>query len=181
MKAGAAAQRYARAVFSLGIESGEFERIGQEIHAVSSAVDADETLKDVLSNPLYDAGVRREIITGLAEKNGFTSTARNFLLLLVDKDRISLITEISKCYQGLADEKAGKMKATVVTASKVSEGLVTELTASLEKGTGKKVSLSYEVDPALIGGIVLKVGDIIYDGSIRTQLHKLRDNIRKTV
>lgn len=180
MKTGAAARRYAKAVFSIGVESGEFERIGQEIAGVVSAMELDATMKDILTNPLYDATVRKGIIAGLSDKKTFTPTTKNFLLLLVDKDRISLLPEISRQYQELSDEKAGRMKATIVTASKVSEAIVKELTSSLERNTGKKVFLSYKVEPALVGGIVLKVGDIVYDGSIRTQIHKLKDNIRKT-
>lgn len=180
VKSGAAAQRYARAVFSIGVESGEFERLGQEIESVVDAMGQDETLSDILVSPLHDLSSRRQLVTALANKKGFSSTVKNFLLLLVDNGRASLLPEISRSYQQLSDEKAGRMKATVITASKVAESVVGELKSSLEKSTGKKVSLTSEVDSALVGGIVIKVGDIVYDGSIRTQLQLLKDSIRKT-
>lgn len=181
MKAGAAAKRYAKAVFSLGVDSGEFERIGQEIGAVVSAIDTDESLRGILLNPQHDAETKRAVVIGISEKKGFSPTTKNFLVLLVDKGRLSLLPDMYRSYQGLSDEKAGRMKAAVVTASQVSEPVIAEIIASLEKKTGKKVSLTSEVDPSLIGGMVIRVGDIIYDGSIKTQLNKLRDNIRKTV
>ncbi|MDO8445111.1 MAG: ATP synthase F1 subunit delta [Deltaproteobacteria bacterium] len=181
MKTGAAAQRYAKAVFSLGVDSGEFERIGQEIGAVVEAIDTNDALRMILLSPQHDAEVKRGVVEAIASKKGFTSTTKNFLLLLVDKGRLPLLQEMYRSYQKLSDEKAGRMNATVVTASQLTEQLIKEIVASLEKKTGKKVSLSSEVDPALIGGVVIKIGDIIYDGSIKTQLNKLRDNIRKTV
>lgn len=181
MKTGAAAQRYAKAVFSLGVDSGEFERIGQEIGAVVEAIDTNDALRMILLSPQHDAEVKRGVVEAIAVKKGFTSTTKNFLLLLVDKGRLPLLPEMYRSYQKLSDEKAGRMNATVVTAAQLTEPLIKEIITSLEKKTGKKVSLSSEVDPALIGGVVIKIGDIIYDGSIKTQLNKLRDNIRKTV
>lgn len=180
MKTGVAAQRYAKAVFFLGVEMGEFERVGQEIGAVVSAIDADASLMDILLNPQHDADVKRGIVAGISEKKGFSSSTKNFLLLLIDKGRLSLLPEMLRYYQRLSDEKAGRMKAAVVTASQVSESVIAEIKASLEKKTGKQVSLTSEVDSSLIGGIVIKVGDIIYDGSLSTQLYKLKNNIMKT-
>ena len=181
MKTGAAAQRYSKAVFSLGVDSGEFERIGQEIGAVVGAIESSDALRAILLSPQYDAEVKRGVVEAIASKKGFTSTTKNFLLLLVDKGRLPLLPEMYRSYQKLSDEKAGRVNATVVTASELTDPLIKEIVTSLEKKTGKKVSLSSEIDPALIGGVVIKIGDIIYDGSIKTQLHKLRDNIRKTV
>ena len=181
MKTGAAAQRYAKAVFSLGVDTGEFERIGQEIEAVVSALDSNASLRGILLNPQHDAEAKRAVVEAIAVKKGFSSTTKNFLLLLVDRGRLSLLPDILRSYQGLSDEKAGRMKATVVTASQLTEPLIKEIVSSLEKKTGKKISISSEVDPALLGGVVIKIGDIIYDGSIKTQLHKLKDNIMKTV
>lgn len=181
MKTGAAAQRYAKAVFSLGVDSGEFERIGEEIGAVVTAIDTNDALRAILFSPQHDAAAKTGVVEAIALKKGFTTTTKNFLLLLVDKGRLPLLPEMYRSYQKLSDEKAGRVNATVVTASQLTDPLTKEIVASLEKKTGKKVSLSSEVDPALIGGVVIKIGDIIYDGSIKTQLHKLRDNIRKTV
>ena len=179
MKTGAAAQRYAKAIFSLGVDNGEFERIGQEIEAVVSALDTNESLRGILLNPQHDAEAKRGVVEAIAVKKGFSSTTKNFLLLLVDKGRLNLLQEMYRSYQALSDEKAGRMNATVVTASQLTEPLIKEIVSSLEKKTGKKVSLSSEVDPALLGGVVIKIGDIIYDGSIKTQLHKLKENIMK--
>lgn len=181
MKTGAAAQRYAKAVFSLGVDSGEFERIGQEIGAVVAAIESSDDLRAILLSPQHDAEVKRGVVEAIASKKGFSSTTKNFLLLLVDKGRLPLLSEMYRSYQKLSDEKAGRVNATVVTASQLTDPLIKEIITSLEKKTGKQVSLSSEVDPALIGGVVIKIGDIIYDGSIKTQLNKLRDNIRKTV
>jgi len=181
LKAGAAAQRYAKAAFSLGVETGEYERIGQEIGAVGSGLLDSVSLRDILLNPQHDAAVKSALVNGLSQKKGFSATTKNFLLLLVDRGRLDLLPEIFRSYQKLSDDKAGRMKATVVTASQASESVTNEIVASLEKKTGKKVSLTSEVDPSLIGGVVIKVGDIIYDGSIRTQLQKLKGNIMKTV
>ena len=179
VKSGAAAQRYAKAVFSIGVDSGDYERLGQEIEAVAAAMDQDEVLRDILISPQHDLTVRRQMVTALAVKKGLNPTINNFLLLLVEKGRASLLPEISRNYQKLSDEKAGRMKATVITASKISESVLGELKSSLEKSTGKKVFLTPQLDPTLVGGTVIKVGDIIYDGSIRTQLQLLKESIRK--
>ena len=135
----------------------------------------------ILLSPKHDAEVKKGVVEAIASKKGFNPTTKNFLLLLVDKGRLPLLPEMYRSYQKLSDEKAGRMNAAAVTASQLTEPLIKEIVTSLEKRTGKKVSLSSEVEPALIGGVIIKIGDIIYDGSIKTQLNKLRDNIKKTI
>ncbi len=99
---------------------------------------------------------------------------RNFLMLLLDRGRIGALPGIGREFRALADAHAGRISATVRSAQPLDPGVELRLKAVLEKRTGKTVILDKEEDPGLIGGIVTQVGDLVYDGSVRTQLANLR-------
>ena len=104
---------------------------------------------------------------------------KSFLLLLFDKGRIGFIGSISDFYQKLADELNGIARASLVSATTLSEDTVEKIRATLSKKTSKKIILEVEQDPELIGGIVTKIGDLIWDGSIKTQLSNMRETLKR--
>jgi F-type H+-transporting ATPase subunit delta len=103
----------------------------------------------------------------------------DFLNLLIDRERMDHFPEIVKSYRSLCDEVSNRIRATLVAAGAISPDAVGEIQRQLEFQTGKKVILSVEQDPSLIGGALTRIGNVIYDGTLRTQLTKVRENLYK--
>jgi F-type H+-transporting ATPase subunit delta len=103
----------------------------------------------------------------------------SYLLLLFDKGRIGFLNNISEFYQKLADELKGIARASLVSAIELSSETVEKIRSALSKRTGKEVMLEVEQDPELIGGIVTRIGDLVLDGSVKTQLLSMRESLKR--
>ena len=103
----------------------------------------------------------------------------SYLLLLFDKGRIGYIDDINDFYQNLADELKGIARASLVSATRLSAKTIEKIRAVLSEKTGKEIILEVEQDSDLIGGIVTKIGDLVLDGSIKTQLFNMRESLRR--
>jgi len=104
---------------------------------------------------------------------------KSFFLLLFDKGRIGFIGSINEFYQKLADELRGIARASLISATALSEDTVEKIQAALSKKTKKKIILEVAQNPELIGGIVTKIGDLVWDGSIKTQLSNMRETLKR--
>ena len=110
---------------------------------------------------------------------GISKTMKSFLLLLFDKGRIGFIGSIDDFYQKLADELNGIARASLVSATELSDDTVEKIRAALSNKTNKEIILEVEQDSELIGGIVTKIGDLVWDGSIKTQLSNMRETLKR--
>jgi F-type H+-transporting ATPase subunit delta len=115
----------------------------------------------------------------LIAKLGLSATVTNFLLLILDKNRLNYLPQIVVSYGMFADELSGVVRPTITSAMPLDDRQVEEIKGTLEKSTGKKVIINVEVDPSLIGGVVTKIGDKAFDGSLKTQLAKIGDILQK--
>jgi F-type H+-transporting ATPase subunit delta len=106
-----------------------------------------------------------------------TAEVQRFVLLLLDRRRITALPAIARAYRELEDQHIGRVRAQVVSAQALAAGDLDRVRQSLEKRTGKKVLIEASVDAALIGGVVARVGDLVLDGSVRTQLASLREKL----
>ncbi len=104
---------------------------------------------------------------------------KSFLILLFNKGRIGFLREIASYYNDMADELKGVVKASVTSATQLSDDAVSKIKESLSKKTGKTIVLNVEQDPSLIGGVVTKLGDLVLDGSVKTQLINMRETLNK--
>jgi F-type H+-transporting ATPase subunit delta len=104
---------------------------------------------------------------------------RSFLLLLFDKGRIQYVKDISAFYEKLTDELANIVRADLVSAVEMPEESIEKIRAALSEKTGKEVRMETRVDPALIGGVVTKIGDLVLDGSVKTQLISLKESLQR--
>ncbi len=168
------ARRYARALFMLGSEQGDVEQLSRELDAVAATVKGSAELAKLLSDPVVSPADRKAVMTEVLTRLGVSPTARNAALLLTDRRRGALLPEVADALRVLGDEKAGKVQAEVTSAVPLGEGQYQRLTSVLEKLTGRKITLQRKVDPSLIGGVVTRIGDKVYDGSVRTRLEELR-------
>jgi len=171
------ARRYAKALLDIAAEKGILERVGKEITAVKGVIAEHRELAQVLTNPMFPRERRLAIMKDLGKRMLIHQITNNFLKLLVDRDRIRFLSDIIKAYLDLADQRAGRIRAEVVTASHLKENHLFKIRSALEKQTGKKVVLEQSTDPALLGGIITRIGGLVYDGSVRSQLKRLRSEL----
>jgi F-type H+-transporting ATPase subunit delta len=169
------AKRYARAFFAIAKEDGLYEKYYNELTLFSSIVEESEDLKELLSNPVFDQAEKRAVVDSLLKKVDMSNMTANFLRLLVDKRRIGILPDIGSCYRQLMDDVLKKIRVNVKTAFPLSAELSEKLQKRMEELTGRKAEMAITEDASLLGGIVVGVGDTLYDGSIKTQLHNIRN------
>jgi len=172
------AKRYAKALFAIGKEDGKYEVYNDALQGVARLFTSTPEVEDALTNPLYPLDTREKVMAGIIGSIDAEKVLGNFLTLLVQKKRAEIIPEIAEQFQIMVDDDNNISHGTVVSAVELDAGLHDKVQATLEKLTGKKVELTASVDPSIIGGIIAKVGDLVLDGSIRTQLAGLKDSIK---
>lgn len=178
MKSTVLAKRYAKALFAVGKEDGAFESYGQGLNSMAELYGTMPEVKDALTNPLYPLEVREKVMEHLVKSMSPAPTMANFFKLLVQKKRAEILPELAEEYQALVDADKNLVRGTVVSAIPLSADLNARVKATLEKITGKQVVLTTAIDPTIIGGMVAKVGDLVLDGSIKSQLAGLQESIK---
>ena len=175
------AKRYARALFEIAREEKRIESIYDEVKSFSSLLEENINLMDFLANPVFERSDKKEVIGEILQKTGMSLITSNFLKLLVDKKRIDVLPQIEMCYQQYMDDVLHRARVHVKTAFALSEAILEKMKGKLEKYTGKNVEMIIDEDSSLVGGVVVRVGDILYDGSIKTQLAGIRELIREEI
>jgi len=166
-------RRYARALFELGEEQGQTDRIQKGLEALVATWSESKELQDVFENPAVGAENRNAVIDAVGKRMALPPLLLNTLKLLSDRRRLRHVPELAEAYFDLAEARTGRVRAEVITATAMPETYFTKLQQTLEKATGKKVVLVKKQDPELIGGVVTRVGDRVFDGSIRSRLADL--------
>jgi F-type H+-transporting ATPase subunit delta len=175
----AIARRYAKALVQLATDEGGVEKFYAELTAFDAVLVENPDLRAILVSPAYRAEVKREIVRELLAKLAPAVTVANFVQLLVDRNRLNYLSQIIASYGVFADELSGVVRPTLTTAMPLDDQQVDAIRDALAKSTGKKVVLTVEVDAALIGGVVAKIGDKVLDGSVKTQLTRIEDILQK--
>jgi F-type H+-transporting ATPase subunit delta len=172
-------RRYAKAIFDLGSQQGNLDKVGAELRTIARAMKESPELAATLSSPAIRRSDRRKVIDAILQRIGAQPTTKNTVYLLLDGERLGYLPAISREVDAMIEAKAGRVAAEVVSARPLDPTQLSQITAALEKLSGKKVSVSKREDPDLLGGVIAKVGDTVYDGSLRTQLRTLRDELSK--
>jgi len=172
------ARRYAKALFSLGREQDKYEAYNQALSAIAALYEESPEVGDALVNPLYPLEARQKIMTKIAELAQADKILTAFLSLLVEKHRAGILPDIAQVMQVMVDSEQGISHGSVVSAVELDAALLEKIQLTLEKITGNRVILETEVDSSIIGGIIAKVGDLVLDGSIKTQLNGLKESIK---
>ena len=170
-------RRYAEALISIGLEEDSCEKFESELTRISNLFNENTELKSVLYSPVYPIQNKKGILKEIIKRLEISKNTENFLSLLIDKKRIEFLPHILKRYGEMLDQIVGRVRAKAIVAKSVPEELVSKLKESLEKYSGKKVLLEIQEDPTIIGGVITKLGNIVFDGSIRTQLEKVKKSI----
>jgi len=169
------AKRYARAFFDIAVEEGKIEEYGRELASFASLIMQNKALQEFLANPIFELKSKKNVVEELLGRTRISGRTANFLRLLVDKQRINFLGEVENSYKEFMDKSLKKVRVSVKTAWP----LTSELGGGAQAGgwprwTGKDVEMTVEDDSSLIGGLVVRVGDTMYDGSIKSQLGNIR-------
>ena len=167
-------RRYAKALFSLGQEDGKFEQYGRDLMEFAGFCRQNEDFGRVISNPIFAVEDRKGILQTVLDRSSLSDIVKNFLNLLLDKGRIGAIEDIAAHYSRLTDEASNIARAEIITARPLKEEALERVERSLEDLTSKKIRSEVREDQGLIGGIVVKVGDLVLDGSVKAQLEGLK-------
>ncbi len=173
-----AATRYARALFDVAQKEADIQQVGRELTAFAALFTGHEGLSRTLSNPAIPAPRKRGIVEQLLARFAAVSPVMTkLLLMLADRDRLSLVPEIASAYEARLMDHAQIVRAELTTAVPVPADRVAALQQGLASATGRQVQLETKVDPGIIGGAVARIGSTVYDGSVTTQLQKVKERL----
>lgn len=178
MVEGSLSRRYAKALFQLALEGNQEERVGQEIERLVAVYEA-SPLAAALNNPAFAVRNRKNVLVQVARELKLSELVVHFLSLLLERDRLAFIPSIVSRYRRLLDEKKGRVEARVAAVAPLEADVLARLGEALKKVSGKEVILHQQSDPELIGGMVLELEGRLYDGSVRTQLAKMKERMAR--
>ena len=173
----AIANRYGKALVDISFKLNQHEQVAQELLRFEHLLATQRELALFYSNPAIAVAKKKAATKEILTKLAFGSTTSNFLLVLIDNHRMSSLAEIRKAFQQELNNRLGVTQAEVTTAAELDAETHQKLEAKLAALTGKKVALKFANDPGLIGGVVTRIGDTIYDGSIRQQLNSMKSRL----
>jgi F-type H+-transporting ATPase subunit delta len=179
MVTGSLARRYARAVLEIGNEHGNLDKIGADLRTLAKVMHDSAELQTALTNPAIRRADRRKVIDALLQRIGAAQHTKNLVYLLLDGERLASVAAISREVDAMIEARSGRLSAEVTSARPLDASQLSEIINTLEKLSGKKVTVTRREDADLLGGVVAKLGDTVYDGSLRTQLRTLRDELTK--
>ena len=167
------AERYAQAIFELGVETGGVTALIEDFHKLADVYEESEELRKIMNNPLVPEADRLGTMEEISERLGLTDLAKNAAGLLTRRRRMSAVGGIAKELDRLSDQRAGIVRASVVSAEPLSEAFAEKLTDELKAMTGRRIVLDRQHDPELLAGLIIRIGDQVIDGSARTKLAEL--------
>jgi F-type H+-transporting ATPase subunit delta len=179
MVTGSLARRYARAILEIGLAQNALDKLGADLRVLAKALKTSPELVSTLTNPGFRRADRKKVIDALLERIAAHAVTRNVTYLLLDRERLASLPDISREVDAMIEARSGRVTAEVTSAAPLTPDQLTQITAQLQKLSGKQVQIVRKEDPALLGGVVAKLGDTVYDGSLRTQLRALRDQVAK--
>jgi F-type H+-transporting ATPase subunit delta len=177
MTARTSATRYARALFDVALQESILERAEQDLGAFNTLLTQHPSLQATLTHPAIPGLKKRNVTRELASRLGLSTPVSKLLMLLAERDRLAIVPDLLEIYRERLLDHQQVIRAEVVTAEAMSSERTTELRDRLSRATGRRVTLTTTVDPAILGGVVTRIGSIVYDGSLAAQLAKMRERL----
>lgn len=166
--------QYANALADIALEQGAAEPVLKQLRDFNAAYQESAELRNFLASPAVDREAKHGVIEKLAARLGASKIIRNFLFIMIDNQRTMLLPQMQESLQLVLQQRQGVAEANVVSATTLTDAQKTQLQQTFEKLTGKKIQAKYSQDPALLGGALVRIGDTIYDGSLRNRLNQMR-------
>ncbi|MFN3477321.1 MAG: ATP synthase F1 subunit delta [Candidatus Methylomirabilales bacterium] len=180
MRAGSSIKRYAKALVEVAAESGELERGGAGLLAFAEILRKSQELRAFFRNPSILLQEKKQVLEALAEEVELGLLVKAFLGFLLERGALLQLDSLCLAYEELKDERLGRLKGAVTSAVPLTGEEVVRLRERLERLAGKSVYLERKVDPSLLGGLVVQLRSTVYDGSLKTQLLRMKEQLLKT-
>lgn len=177
MIAGSIGRRYAKALLEIGKKQNQVDDYLKQLELFNESLKTSTDLHFLLFDPAFETTSRKKVLNSIAKKMQIAPTVHHFLNLLIDHGRINFFNDILISYRDLADEVLKRVHVEVKVAGELSEEAIHQLKDKLEKSTQRKVILEVSSDSNLLGGIVLKIKNEVFDGSIKTALAQLKEKM----
>jgi F-type H+-transporting ATPase subunit delta len=169
--------KYAESLADVAEETNELDRARQDLDRFARIYEQHEGLQEALMSPAIPLKAKKEILRQIADKVELTRIVLNFLLLLLDRNRMRRLEEVSAAYQDVLDERAGIAKIEVLSSYELSHQTRKKLSQVMTKVLSKDVKITYQIDQDVIGGLRIRAGSLVFDGTIQTQLEDLRRSL----
>jgi F-type H+-transporting ATPase subunit delta len=181
MKGGSVTKRYATALIRVAKERGHLPQVQKDLETLAQVVEQNPRLKEVLESPVIAPSRKKSVFAAIREKLGLGDEVNNLMRVLIDQERVDTLALLNLIFRDSCDEVLGQIRVKVQAAVPLGDEAV-KLQGVLEKTLGKKVLMKVEELPGLIGGMVVQVGDKIFDGSLKKELEDIKETIvRKAV
>ncbi|MEE2565632.1 F0F1 ATP synthase subunit delta [Hyphobacterium marinum] len=178
-KSTGAAGRYANALFELAREAKATDAVEADLKAFAAILEGNDALSTALSSPTHDAEQKTGVLNAIADKADFHKLTRNAFAVAARNGRAGELGELADAFAAMADAERGVSQADVRSADKLSAKDIEALSASLKRALGRDVEIRTEVDPELLGGLIVQVGSRMFDSSLRTKLEGLRNAMKE--
>jgi len=169
-----ASLQYATALADIALEQGAAEPVKKQLADFGAAYAESAELRNILASPAVEKATKHGVIDKLTARLGASRIVRNFLFVMTDNQRTHLLPEILRTFDAVIRQRLEMAEAEITSAAELTAAQKTSLQQTLERLTGKKIQAKYSLDPALLGGAVVRIGDTIYDGSVKSRLSQLR-------
>jgi len=171
------ARRYARALLEM-VES-DLAGVAENLSAFAGLVETNQNLGQLLINPAFSIEERGRVLTHILKDLGWGPPLTRLLELLVERRRIGHLAAIAEEFMNMADEKEGRIRVKVESAVELEQAPMANLKKALSQGLNKQVIVEHEVDPDLIAGLAVRVGSLVVDGSLRSQIARLKETLAR--
>lgn len=173
------AKRYARALFELAEADNRIEEIGRDLAVIDALFASDAAIRDGLTSPVKSHEAKAEVLTAIIDAVGTDKMVGNFLHVMLEARKLAVLPQVNATYAVMADEATGKLRGEVITPTPLEDSALQTISAALSKALGKEVILEARQDPSLMGGMVARVGNLVFDASVKTQLQRMKDTLIK--
>jgi F-type H+-transporting ATPase subunit delta len=171
-------RRYAGALFDVAKKKGTLNEVERQMHTVGELLDRHAELRRVLETPAVPSPKKRAILEALLERaTDINGEVRELLRMLADRDRLASFAEISAAFADRLRKERHVLRAEIVTAVPLPETQRASLGAALRRATGSELTMTERVDPSIIGGVVARVGSLVFDGSVSRQLERMKQRL----
>lgn len=173
------AHRYAKGLLDAvaSVAPGHEQAVKEQLDALVEAVEGHDALQLLVVNPAISAQQKKAILSKISETLGVSDLVVRFVDVVADKERLDHLALMAEAYGKLLDEHLGIVSAEVTTSTPLNPGQTAELENSLRRATGAEVRIARRTDPELLGGVVTRIGDVVYDGSLRGHLERIRQRL----
>ncbi len=179
---GSLARRYARALMGLVASGPQRDKVAKDLDGFAKLCRSPDSygvvVLTVLCSDRFALDQRKKVVDGLLRRLGGDPLLGKFLHYVLERGRMTGVSEIARAYRRMADDAAGRVNAHITSASPLSPDALSRVKRALESATGKQVIATTQVDPELLGGVVAKVGSYVVDGSVRSALAQLKTSLR---